>query len=115
MGDKSTLTAAVCSKCTVTYTPEQEDLGVCCGCFRDLAYARVYGPNWRGALGRAVNRDHLFGELVKALKVYADPEHWQEMTGEFLVHETDDDDRIIWDAGQIARAVLAKVKGEGHG
>ena len=50
-----------------------------------------------------------FEELVKALKVYANPEHWQEMTGEFLVHETDDDDRIVWDAGELARAVLAKV------
>ena len=49
-------------------------------------------------------------ELVTALKVYANPDHWQEMTGEFLVRETDDDDRIVWDSGELARAVLAKLE-----
>lgn len=51
-----------------------------------------------------------FEELVEALEVYAKPDNWQEMTGEFLVYEPDDDDRIVFDAGQIARAVLAKVE-----
>jgi len=59
---------------------------------------------------RAVNRDHLFDELLLALAVYANPDNWQEMTGEFLVYEPDDDDRPVFDAGQIARAVLAKVE-----
>ena len=80
------------------------------------ALARVYGNSELAEnFARAVNRDHLFGELVTALKVYANPDNWQEMTGEFLVYEPDDDDRIVFDAGQIARAVLAKVKDEGHG
>jgi len=59
---------------------------------------------------RAVNRDHLFDEMLVALAVYANPDNWQEMTGEFLVYEPDDDDRPVFDAGQIARAVLAKVE-----
>ena len=59
------------------------------------------------------DRDRLLAanaELAKALATYADPEYWQEMTGEFLVHELDDDDRIVWDAGAIARAAIAKAK-----
>ena len=51
-------------------------------------------------------------QLRTALEAYADPEHWQEMTGEFLVHETDDDDRIVWDCGAIARAALSVCEPE---
>jgi len=37
----------ICRKCGRTYTLETDDFGLCCICFRDMAYERVYGPTWR--------------------------------------------------------------------
>ena len=37
-----------CARCQRKYAPEPvEEWGLCCICTRDLAYARVYGPEWR--------------------------------------------------------------------
>ncbi len=44
---EGTTTAPICAKCGRPYTPEPSDYGLCCICFRDVAYERVYGENWR--------------------------------------------------------------------
>ena len=36
-----------CKRCDRKYTPEENDLGICCICFRDAAYERVFGEDWR--------------------------------------------------------------------
>jgi hypothetical protein len=68
----------------------------------------------RGSKQSAANAQLLAAapELLAALEAYANPEHWQEMTGEFLVHELDSDDRIVWDAGAIAHTAIIKARGE---
>ena len=66
-----------------------------------------YGPFERDTatrIVRAVNRDHLFGELVEALKLVrktcGGPENWNGETRRFL---------------EVTDAILAKVEDEGHG
>ena len=36
-----------CKRCDREYTPEEDDLGICCICFRDAVYERVFGEDWR--------------------------------------------------------------------
>jgi ribosomal protein S14 len=36
-----------CIRCGRSYNLEDDDLGICCICFRDAAYKRVYGSDWR--------------------------------------------------------------------
>lgn len=38
---------AQCKQCNRSYEPEEFDFGICCICFRDIAYERVLGPNWK--------------------------------------------------------------------
>ena len=57
---------------------------------------------------RAVNRDHLFGELVEAVEEIA------KGAGAFDMDHHQHAMNVIEEAKATARAILAKVKDEGH-
>ena len=112
MGDKHTPTLTASGDRIYGETPE------------DGIMVRVYGdPELAEKIACAVNRDHLFGELVTFLKPLADHADYLEQHFDLAKHpdavdpETHlalPDDLSLADCQRI-RTLLAKVKDEGHG
>ena len=107
MGDKHTPTL-------LKLKPLVDQIGIHADGYGFIAFVPTTGPNpdrnkrqkvYAALIVRAVNRDHLFGELVEAL------ERALPMVG--APHDYTIGD--VWQAQEQARAVLAKVEDEGHG